>query len=80
MFQEFKVPMKETKIINDGKIDSLLSFPGYFLCLLVKVSTVGYNLSKVSQYRKYTQTNIRIQFIRNKLTNAYLHAIVLLKN
>ena len=27
---------------------------------------------KVSQYKKYKQTNIRIHFINNKLTNTYL--------
>lgn len=46
----------------------------------LKVTMTLYKLGcTVSQYRKYTQTNVRIHFINNKLTNIYTIAIILQK-
>lgn len=48
--------------------------------LKVKVPTVVVHVFSVSQYMKYTQSNIRIHFINNKLANTYLFAIFLYDN
>ena len=42
----------------------------------ILLTVLVYFSFKVSQYRKYTQTNIKIQFINNKMTNAYTLAIL----